>query len=122
MDDLFRFLLLRPADVAAPRDVKTLTPSFVAKGAPSDMARAAARAFVANMACCCLQTGYRFTPSHAPWPTRSDQARYRQRIWPPSLRRKPGRPLPIFGRQEIRGGRSAFGRFAGGDETSCPIP
>jgi hypothetical protein len=46
MDDLFRFLLLRPADVAAPKDVKTLTPSFVAKGAPPDMAWPAARAFV----------------------------------------------------------------------------
>jgi len=46
MNDLFRFLLLRPATPALPKDVKTLNPTFVDKNAPPGVAREAARAFV----------------------------------------------------------------------------
>jgi hypothetical protein len=46
MDDLFRFLLLRPASPATPRDTKQLTASFATAGTPRDLARREARAFV----------------------------------------------------------------------------
>lgn len=46
MNDLFRFLLLRPAMPAPPETVNTLVPSFVPKDAPITAAREAARAFV----------------------------------------------------------------------------
>jgi hypothetical protein len=38
MDDLFRFLLLRPANPVAPENINTLTPSFVAAGVPRPVA------------------------------------------------------------------------------------
>jgi hypothetical protein len=46
MDDLFRFLLLRPASPAASTGVKTLIPSYVGRGVSVSVARTAARAFV----------------------------------------------------------------------------
>jgi len=46
MDDLFRFLLLRPAIRPAPEDINQLTASFVRPGTARDVARRAARAFV----------------------------------------------------------------------------
>jgi hypothetical protein len=46
MNDLFRFLMLRPANVTPPADVKILTPSFVDKGATLEGARGAARSYV----------------------------------------------------------------------------
>ncbi|MFM0389281.1 hypothetical protein [Paraburkholderia dipogonis] len=48
MDDLFRFLMLRPANLPSPDDVKTLVPSFVKQGANRDVARKAAAGFVAQ--------------------------------------------------------------------------
>lgn len=47
MNDLFRFLLLRPANVTKSTDVKTLTPRFVEKGVPRSEAQRAARAYIA---------------------------------------------------------------------------
>ena len=46
MNDLFRFLLLRPANPAEPKDIKILTSAFVERNAPLNVARKAARAFV----------------------------------------------------------------------------
>jgi hypothetical protein len=46
MNDLFRFLLLRPANPVGPKDVKTLAPSFVEKNASLDVARQAAHRYV----------------------------------------------------------------------------
>src|SRR2546425_11663060 len=48
MNDLFRFLLMRPADVTAPDDVKTLNASFVNQGATRPIAQRLARAFIDN--------------------------------------------------------------------------
>jgi hypothetical protein len=46
MDDLFRFLLLRPATPVAPKDVNQLTASFAPAGTAADVARRKAQAFV----------------------------------------------------------------------------
>lgn len=48
MNDLFRFLLLRPAQPAEPMDVKTLAPSFAARGDAPAAVKESARAYVAN--------------------------------------------------------------------------
>ncbi|MGE5655436.1 MAG: hypothetical protein ACM37W_02250 [Actinomycetota bacterium] len=46
MENLFRFLMLRPADVAKPKDVKVLTASFIDKGVSLKLARREALSFV----------------------------------------------------------------------------
>ena len=46
MDNLFRFLLLRPASPAASEGIKQLTASFAPAGTARDLARREARAFV----------------------------------------------------------------------------
>lgn len=46
MNDLFRFLLLRPADIVDPGLVLTLTPSFVEPGASRELARREAKSYV----------------------------------------------------------------------------
>ena len=46
MDDLFRFLLLRPASPVAPEDIKELSARFAPSGTARDVARRKARAFV----------------------------------------------------------------------------
>lgn len=48
MNDLFRFLQLRPADVAKPEDKKILKPTFVDRGVSRDLAKRAAREYVAG--------------------------------------------------------------------------
>jgi hypothetical protein len=50
MDELFRFLLLRPATVVAPDDVNQLAPSFVPAGTPLPQAQRQARAFTRKSA------------------------------------------------------------------------
>ena len=46
MNDLFRFVLLRPASPAGADDVRVLTARFVPPGTTHDVARREARAFV----------------------------------------------------------------------------
>ncbi len=46
MDELFRFVLMRPADLPAPDDAVTVTPTFVETGVSLEVARREARAFV----------------------------------------------------------------------------
>src|SRR5262245_4519959 len=48
MEDLFRFLLVRPASPTAATTVLRLAPSFVAANATRDVARQAALAFIAQ--------------------------------------------------------------------------
>jgi hypothetical protein len=49
MEDLFRFLLLRPAQPADPPVVKTLTPSFAEPGVPVSRAKRAASQYIQNV-------------------------------------------------------------------------
>lgn len=46
MNELFRFLLIRPADVVASEDTKQLAASFAPTGTPRDVARREAQAFI----------------------------------------------------------------------------
>jgi hypothetical protein len=46
MDDLFRFMMLRPANLPPPDEVKSITPGFVNQGAPIQEARRAAAQYV----------------------------------------------------------------------------
>lgn len=48
MNDLFRFLLLRPAEPTEPKDVNSLAASFAPQGAPPADLKESARAYVAN--------------------------------------------------------------------------
>lgn len=48
MNDLFRFLLLRPAEPGEPKDANSLTASFASRGAPPAGLKASARGYVAN--------------------------------------------------------------------------
>jgi hypothetical protein len=49
MEELFRFLLLRPATAVTPDDVNQLVPSFVARGTPRRDAQQKASAFAATL-------------------------------------------------------------------------
>jgi hypothetical protein len=48
MNDLFRFLLSRPAEPSEPKDVNSLTASFASQGAPSAGLMEPVRGYVAN--------------------------------------------------------------------------
>lgn len=48
MNDLFRFLLSRPAEPSEPEDVNSLTASFASQGAPSAGLMEPVRGYVAN--------------------------------------------------------------------------
>ncbi|HEY7577120.1 MAG TPA: hypothetical protein VH855_05950 [Acetobacteraceae bacterium] len=50
MEELFRFMMLRPADLAPPTRVRTLTPSFVERGSNMTAARRSATQFVGGNA------------------------------------------------------------------------
>ena len=48
MDDLFRFLLLRPAEPAKTSDLKVLSPSFIVGGSQPELKKRRAQEFVKN--------------------------------------------------------------------------
>lgn len=48
MNDLFRFLLLRPAEPGEPKDANSLTTSFPSRGAPPAGLKESAHGYVAN--------------------------------------------------------------------------
>lgn len=48
MNDLFRFLLLRPAESSEPKNANSLTASFASQGAPPAGPMGSARGYVAN--------------------------------------------------------------------------
>lgn len=48
MNDLFRFLLLRPAEPSEPKDGNSLTASFASQGAPPAGLKESVRGYVAN--------------------------------------------------------------------------
>src|SRR5437867_4340521 len=50
MNDLFRFLLLRPAEPPEPHDVKALAASYVDRGASRDLAKRGAHEFARDKA------------------------------------------------------------------------